>query len=125
LSEVDLVILGTVDVERARRETRDVAQGVGFGVADAEMVVLAVSELATNLTRYAPGGRIRVCRIDGASGAGLQVESRDDGPGIGAVASSGGLGAGLAGVERLMDDFELSSDPNGTTVVCRKWLKAR
>jgi len=123
-AEIDVVVLGTVDVERARRETRDVASGVGFDAADTEMVVLAVSELATNLTRYAPGGRIRVCRIVGSSGAGIQVESHDDGPGIGGASAPGGLGVGLAGVRRLMDEFDLSSDPHGTTVVCRKWLKS-
>jgi serine/threonine-protein kinase RsbT len=97
------------------------------------MIVLAVSELATNLARYSPGGRIHVRAIGKSTEVGIQVESRDHGPGIvdpgeaarGGVSSGGGLGAGLAGVQRLMDEFELSSAPSGTTVVCRKWLRRR
>jgi serine/threonine-protein kinase RsbT len=124
-SEVDLVVVGTVDVERARRETRDVASGLGFDAADSEMVVLAVSELATNITRYTGGGRIRVRPLVASDAVGIEVESRDDGPGIGGASNSSGLGLGLAGVRRLMDEFELSSAPSGTTVVCRKWRKTR
>lgn len=133
-AELDMLVQATVDVERARRETRDMAVGVGFDVADSEMVVLAVSELATNLARYAPGGRIRVRSIVEPVGVGLEVQSHDAGPGIpdpeqavqGGASSSGGLGLGLAGVRRLMDEFEISSVPGGgTTVVCRKWLRRR
>ncbi len=124
-------IRGAVDVERARRGARDLTQRLGFDRFDAEEVVLAVSELATNLARYATSGEIDLCAISGQQLLGIRVESRDDGPGIADVAAaarggsstSGGLGAGLAGVRRLMDDFELTSGPTGTTVVCRKWRK--
>jgi serine/threonine-protein kinase RsbT len=131
-TRVSMSICGAVDVERARRGARDLTHRLGFDRFAAEEVVLAVSELATNLARYATSGEIELCAISGRQLLGIRVESRDDGPGIADVAAaargggsstSGGLGAGLAGVRRLMDDFELTSSPTGTTVVCRKWRK--
>jgi len=120
-----------VDVERARRGARDFTHHLGFDRFDTEKVVLAVSELATNLARYATSGEIDLRTIHGQQRLGIHVESRDQGPGIVDVAAAarggssrnGGLGSGLAGVRRLMDDFELTSGPSGTTVICRKWRK--
>jgi serine/threonine-protein kinase RsbT len=126
-----VAIRGADDVERARRGVRQLTHGLGFDAFDTERVVLAVSELATNLARYATAGEIDLRAISGVQILGIHVESRDAGPGItdvvaavtSGVSSGGGLGAGLAGVRRLMDDFELTSGPTGTTVVCRKWRK--
>jgi serine/threonine-protein kinase RsbT len=126
-------IAGPADVECARREARSLAQRLGFGAADVECVGLAVSELATNLVRYARDGAIHLTTVSGPRGVGVEVESRDAGPGIADVgqaladgfSSSGGLGGGLPGVRRLMDDFELASGPTGTTIVARKWPSSR
>jgi serine/threonine-protein kinase RsbT len=115
------------DVERASRGARTLAHALGFDRADAEAVTLAVSELATNLMRYATSGSIEVQTVADC----LEVHSRDSGPGIvdtdaalrDGFSTAGGLGGGLGGVRRLMDEFELSSSPGGTTVVCRKWLR--
>ncbi|HZR98281.1 MAG TPA: ATP-binding protein [Chloroflexota bacterium] len=128
-----LPVRGAADAERARREARTLAARQGFDAADAERVALAVSELATNLVRYARQGEILLGAVDGARGRGIEVESRDAGPGIGDVAraledgytTGGGLGSGLPGVRRLMDDFEISSAPSGTRVLARKWLPAQ
>ena len=124
-------VRNVVDVERARRGARDFTHDLGFDRFDAENVVLAVCELATNLARYATSGEIDLRTIHGPQSLGMQVESRDEGPGIVDVAAAarggsstrGGLGSGLAGVRRLMDEFELTSGPSGTTVICRKWRK--
>jgi serine/threonine-protein kinase RsbT len=124
-------VRNVVDVERARRGARDFTHHLGFDRFDSEKVVLAVSELATNLARYATSGEIDLRTIYGHQLLGIHVESRDEGPGIvdvaaaarGGSCSNGSLGSGLAGVRRLMDDFELTSGPSGTTVICRKWLK--
>jgi serine/threonine-protein kinase RsbT len=121
------------DVEWARREARLLARRVGFGAADAECVSLAVSELATNLVRYARDGAIHLTTVSGPRGVGIEVESHDAGPGIADVgqaladgfSSGGGLGGGLPGVRRLMDDFQISSGPAGTTILARKWPSAR
>ena len=133
LSSVRVSIHGQVDVERARREARTLAAALGFTLVDAEAVRLSVSELATNLARYAAGGVIDVQPLVSGDVIGVQVNSRDEGPGIvdrelalgGGFSTGGGLGVGLAGVRRLMDEFELTTGPAGTTVICRKWRHAR
>ena len=125
-----LSIRRQVDVEQVRRAARSLAQQLGFAAADCDAIVLATSELATNLVRYAPGGAVCLSTIDGAGGRGMQVESRDGGPGIGNMAQAltdgfstgGGLGHGLPAVRRLMDTFHMTSGPEGTTVIAGKWL---
>jgi serine/threonine-protein kinase RsbT len=91
--------------------------------------VLSVSELATNLVRYARDGYLILRRISNSRAEGVEIESRDSGPGIeqpltrrhSDASTGGGLGAGLAGVQRLMHEFELKTGPTGTTVICRRW----
>lgn len=122
-----------LDVERIRRETRRLAALLGFSAAEAEAIVLAVSELATNLIRYASGGEILVLPIVRDSGPGIVIRSCDRGPGIADVAAAlrdgystgGGLGSGLPSVRRLMDDFTLSTSAAGTRIEARKWLSGR
>jgi serine/threonine-protein kinase RsbT len=83
-----------------------------------------------NLLRYARGGTLLVAPIDGAAGRGIQIESRDQGPGIPDVclamedgySTGGGLGSGLPAVRRLMDSFDIATGPDGTAIVARKWL---
>ena len=123
-------IVAEVDVERMRREARALAIHVGFACHDAEAIRLAVSELATNLVRYAPGGELVVSVVSEANGVGILVQSSDPGPGIGDVelalrdgySTSGGLGSGLPGIRRLMDDFTIVTSPSGTSIEARKWL---
>jgi serine/threonine-protein kinase RsbT len=119
-----------VDVDRARRLTRELSLTHGLGAVDTERVALATVELATNLVRYAHGGELVLRVIQSSSGEqGIEIESRDDGPGIVDVeeamqdgfSTGGGLGGGLASVRRLMDEFVLTSAPTGTRIVARKW----
>jgi serine/threonine-protein kinase RsbT len=120
-------IAARLDVDRARREVRAVAGARGFGRVDTERLVLAVSELATNLLRYARDGVIVITPLDDVAGGGIRVESHDLGPGIPDVAraledgfsTGGGLGSGLPAVRRLLDDFEITSGPHGTRVTAR------
>jgi serine/threonine-protein kinase RsbT len=115
------------EVEQVRRAARALAHDIGFAHADAESVVLAVSELATNLVRYAHGGRIELSRLDEPPG--MQIESHDRGPGIERLSdalqdgysTTCSLGSGLPAVRRLVDDFEAGTSPTGTWIVCRKW----
>jgi serine/threonine-protein kinase RsbT len=133
LSESPLVIDAQVDIERARRLARAMARAIGFTSADAEAVVLSVSELATNLLRYAQEGSILLDTIEETDRRGIRIESRDAGPGIANVEcalldgySTGiGLGSGIPGVRRLMDEFQLETGPSGTWIVARKWIPAR
>lgn len=124
-------VRGPADVEQARRMARTLAVQQGFAAADAERVVLAVSELATNLLRYAQQGELLLSAVQRARSMGVEVESCDAGPGIANLrraqedgyTTGGGLGGGLPGVRRLMDEFEISSGPSGTRVLARKWLR--
>ena len=121
------------DVERIRRETRRLAHRAGLGPEDAEATVLAVSELATNLVRYAQGGELGITAMTEDERRGIAIFSRDSGPGIGDVAlalrdgfsTGGGLGSGLPAVRRLMDEFTLSTSPQGTCIEARKWASNR
>jgi len=123
-------IVAEVDVERIRREARALATYAGFGRPDAEAILLAVSELATNLVRYAPGGELVVSIVSEANGLGILIQSSDPGPGIADVelalrdgySTSGGLGSGLPSVRRLMDDFTIVTGPSGTSIETHKWL---
>jgi serine/threonine-protein kinase RsbT len=127
--EEHIDIRGAVDVERARRAARVLTGSLGFSRVEQEMVTLSVSELATNLVRYAVEGSIVLRATLSPNRIGIEVESRDRGPGIattraavhGGRSTGEGLGAGLAAVRRLMDDFELHTAPTGTIVICRRW----
>ena len=123
-------IAAEVDVERIRREARALVTYAGFDRHDAEAILLAVSELATNLVRYAPGGELVVSIVSEANGVGILIQSSDRGPGILDVelalrdgySTSGGLGGGLPGVRRLMDEFTIATSPSGTSIEAHKWL---
>ena len=106
------------------------AQEIGFSPAERQGISTAVSELARNILKYAGVGEISLERIGTEDQAGIQITARDRGPGISDLeaamqdhfSSSGTLGLGLPGVRRLMDDFEIDSQPGmGTRVVVRKW----
>jgi len=95
------------------------------------VIATAISELARNIIEYAATGEIVLSQDDADGRPGIVIVARDEGPGIpdlsralSAGYSTGlGLGLGLPGVRRLMDDFEITSDPGrGTTVSVRKWL---
>jgi serine/threonine-protein kinase RsbT len=97
-------------------------------------IATAASELANNLWMYARhGGEVRLTLLEAAPQRGVELVSQDDGPGIADVAlaltegysTAGGMGCGLPGVRRLMDEFEIDSRPGqGTRIVARKWTRA-
>jgi serine/threonine-protein kinase RsbT len=121
------------DAERAQRTVRALAREVGLDVQDTEALVLATLELANNLVRYGTHGEMTFIAVDGPRGAGVQVESLDRGPGISDLdraltdgfSTGGGLGVGLPGVRRLMDEFDIASTSDGTRVLARKWPRRR
>jgi serine/threonine-protein kinase RsbT len=125
----NVAVSSRADVERIRRAARTLALDLGFGRDAAEQVTLAVSELATNLLKYAKEGHMVAAEIPGER-PGIQIESHDTGPGIADIPSAlvdgystgGGLGGGLAGVHRLMNEVEILSSPAGTHITARKWL---
>lgn len=118
------------DVVRARTLGKDMAKQLGFSDVDQTKIATAVSELARNIFQYAGTGEIRYRRIEGKR-RGIEIIARDQGPGIsdpslilsGAYRSKWGMGAGLRGTKRLVDEFELDTSPgHGTTVRIRKFV---
>jgi len=120
------------DLIPARAHARALAERLGFSRTDATLIATAVSEIARNILVHVGHGDIAMRAVDEHQRVGLVVTARDDGPGIRDVksalahgyASRGGLGLGLPGARRLMDDFVVSSPPGaGTTVTMTKWRR--
>ena len=118
------------DIVVARQEGRTLAMSLGFSPGDATLLATAISELARNIVTYANVGDILLDTVNGAARLGMQVVAHDEGPGIADVqqalrdgfSTSGGLGLGLPGVRRLVDEFQIVSDgTSGTTVTIKKW----
>lgn len=128
----EVQILTEGDIVAARQAVRAAAVAAGFAVTDPTRIVTAASELARNIYLYAESGTVSWRRLAGHP-AGLELTFADGGPGIANVAqamasgfsSGNGLGMGLPGAKRLMDEMDLETQVGvGTTVVIRKWLRA-
>ncbi len=118
------------DVVLARQTGRQLAADVGFGPTDQTVIATAISEVTRNIVKFAGTGEIRIGRVEEEARHGLLVVARDAGPGIpdpgqamaDGYSTYGGLGLGLPGCRRLMDDFTVESEQGrGTTVTMRKW----
>lgn len=110
---------------------RKMLADIGFDEKGQYLIASAVSELSTNIIRYAGSGSISLNRIRNHETQGIEVVARDQGPGIPDIAealkenySTGkGLGLGLPSVRRIMDEFEIRSDPGrGTRIRAVKWM---
>jgi serine/threonine-protein kinase RsbT len=121
------------DVVRVRQQVRVVAAKSGLSLVDQTKVVTAASELARNALVHGGGGLARVDVVTSALGRnGIRIGFTDEGPGIADVdlamtdgwTSGDGLGLGLSGARRLVDEFELTSKPgSGTSIVVVKWSR--
>jgi len=119
------------DVVRVRQQVRVVAAKSGLSLVDQTKVVTAASELARNALVHGGGGLARVDVVTSALGRnGIRIGFTDDGPGIADVdlaltdgwSSGDGLGLGLSGARRLVDEFDIQTAPGqGTTVTLVKW----
>jgi serine/threonine-protein kinase RsbT len=134
-AELHLPLQAEDDIVVVRQRARQLAQDAGFGAVDQSRIATAVSELARNVVRYATDGvgevDIRPLR-DAANRVGIEIVVADQGPGIADVAqvmeegftTGRGMGLGLPGARRLMDEMEIDSAPGrGTTVTIRKWRR--
>jgi len=130
--EVRVPVDRDVDIVSARQKGRELASQCGLASTNLAVVATAISELARNIVCYAGRGEIILRLVDDHGKRGIEVVAADDGPGIPDVAlamqdgysTSGGLGLGLPGVRRLMDEFEINSEfGKGTTVTVRKWKR--
>jgi serine/threonine-protein kinase RsbT len=130
-----IAIQSDADVVTARQRARSLAIGLDMPSTDQTLLATAISEIARNITTYADGGRgevlIDVVR-DARGRRGVRVIARDDGPGIDDLeraltdgyTTGGGLGLGLPGARRLVDEFDIDTGPGrGTTVTLIKWAQ--
>lgn len=124
----------SLDIVVARERTKALAKELGFDNARAEETAIAVSELASNLVKHAGRGRLTLSPIWEKNRSGIQIESLDSGPGIADIEQAitdgfstvGSWGLGLGAVNRLMDDFRITSPIStggGTHIVCKRWIR--
>ena len=130
--EVRVEISCDADLVSARAEARALAQRLGFSRTDGTLIATAISEIARNIVVHVGRGEILMRPVFEDSRYGLVVIAADEGNGIpdaeAAVevgyTSGRGLGLGLPGARRLMDEFEIDSRPgHGTTVTMSKWRR--
>jgi serine/threonine-protein kinase RsbT len=133
-AEVHVRIQSSADIVAARQQARALASRAGFSHSNLTLIATAVSEVARNIVEYANEGEVIIRLINDANKQGVEIIAADQGPGIADVStamrdgySTGkGLGIGLPGARRLMDEFEIASEVGkGTTVTMKKWCHDR
>jgi serine/threonine-protein kinase RsbT len=130
--ESRIAIESDADVVTARQRARELAAGLELSSTDQTLLATAISEVARNITTYAQRGEVLVSIVQDRDRRGIRVVARDQGPGIEDIeralqdgyTTGGGLGLGLPGARRLVDDFSIESAPGqGTTVTLVKWSR--
>jgi serine/threonine-protein kinase RsbT len=125
-----LEIRTSSDVVAVRQATRALAEQTGLSLVDQTKLVTAASELARNTLNYGGGGTVRVDVLENGSRRGVRLVFDDQGPGIPNVAEAmkdgfttgSGLGLGLGGARRLVNEFAIESAPGqGTRVTIARW----
>lgn len=120
------------DIIAARRAVRDMATRLSFGITDVTRIVTAASELARNILLYAGTGVMGCSTLTQNGDAGIELRFEDHGPGIPDIdlamkpgyGTGHGLGLGLPGAKRLMDEMDIHSEAGkGTAITVRKWLR--
>ena len=131
--EIRVAIRTDADVVTARQEARTLGAGIGFTSTDLTLLATAISELARNTIEHGRGGSVRLRTVVNGVRKGLRLDFVDNGPGIANVelamqdgyTTGNGLGLGLPGTRRLVDDFELDTTPGaGTRIRMVKWTRA-
>jgi RNA polymerase sigma factor (sigma-70 family) len=130
--EIRIPIRSDADVVTARKQGRELAAQAGFSATELTIISTAISEIARNIVMFADRGEILVSLVGDDGREGVTVVARDSGPGIpdlerafqDGYSGYGGMGLGLPGSRRLMDEFEISSEVDkGTTVTMTKWRR--
>jgi serine/threonine-protein kinase RsbT len=129
VSTEQLPVKAEPDVVAARRRVREVSSQIGFSLVDQTKVVTAASELARNTIIYGGGGTMKVETLNGPR-SGLRLTFEDRGPGIADIdmalregfTTGSGLGLGLGGAKRLVNEFEIDSRVGeGTRITITRW----
>ncbi|HEY4725222.1 MAG TPA: sigma-70 family RNA polymerase sigma factor [Actinomycetota bacterium] len=130
--EIRIPIQSDADVVTARRQGRELAAQAGFSATELTIIATAISEIARNIVMFAERGEVLISLVGENSRQGVTVVARDAGPGIPDLKQAvrdgysgyGGMGLGLPGSRRLMDEFEITSEVDkGTTVTMTKWRR--
>jgi serine/threonine-protein kinase RsbT len=130
--DIRVAIRTDADVVTARQEARSMGAGLGFSSTDLTLLATAISEVARNITAYAGEGEVALRVVYDPGREGIEVVASDAGPGIEDVelamqdgfTTGTGLGLGLPGARRLVDEFAIDSAPGrGTTVTLVKWSR--
>jgi serine/threonine-protein kinase RsbT len=128
--ETSLPIHSDVDLAWVRQQVRQSAADLGFGLVQQTKLVTAASELARNTLAYGGGGTVKLESLQDGIRRGLRVTFEDQGPGIpdlelalkDGYTTGGGLGLGLSGARRLVNEFDLHSRVGeGTRVTITRW----
>ncbi|MFN7252737.1 MAG: anti-sigma regulatory factor [Anaerobacillus sp.] len=132
MSQTCVEVKSEWSIVAARQAGRTIAKEIGFGSVDQARITTAISELARNIYLYAKRGQICIEKVVLVNKVGIKVSALDKGPGIKDIrkvmedgfTTSGGLGAGLPGVKRLMDEFSIDSTVGeGTIINAIKWVR--
>lgn len=132
IEQVRVPIINELGIVTARQKGREISKKLLFNSVDQARITTAISELARNIYLYAGNGEIIIEVVYFSGKTGLKITAADAGPGITDVrqamqmgyTSSNGLGAGLPGVKRLMDEFSLETEPGkGTVITATKWIR--
>jgi len=132
--EVVVAINNPDDIVDARKAGHQLALDLGFTLTDVTMIATAISEVARNITSYAGHGAVRVSVADREGRQALVIRAEDEGPGIVDIeramedgySTGRGLGLGLPGARRLMDQLIVESElGRGTVIEMWKWVPAR
>lgn len=133
MTEFVVPIRADVDVLLARQEARRMSSGLRLTSGELTLIATAISEVARNIVAYAGTGEIALRIVQQGSRRGLRVIARDRGPGIADIeramedgySTSRGLGLGLPGSKRLMDEFRIVSEVGkGTEITMTKWERS-
>ena len=133
-NQVRVQISSAADIVAARQEARALALEAGFSVCDSTLITTAISEITRNVLEYAQQGEVTISLLKNGSKNGVKIVVNDRGPGIANIpqvmkdgySSRQGLGIGLPGTKRLMDEFEIRSKVgSGTTITMKKWNRYR
>jgi serine/threonine-protein kinase RsbT len=125
-----LPVNNLINVVTTRRQGLEMAKRIGFSLPEATKIAVVVSELARNISMYTDGGIITLIPYNGER-KGLKIIAQDKGPGIedvervltGGYTTSKGLGMGISGSKKIMDEFEIQTVIGaGTTIKAAKWL---
>jgi len=123
-------VRGSQDIVSIRQTVRAWAIAQGLGLVDQTKIVTAASELARNTVDYGGGGTVRLEALEEGARKGLRLSFEDQGPGIADIklamtdgyTTGHGLGLGLSGSKRLVNDFAIRSEPGkGTCVMVTRW----